>query len=88
MPELREEEGSERVYKCETAASLLLWLVEGTVIDKHSHREGDVAVVLCDIAFENVGAGTHDALEPLPIQLHAAHCALCYHCCSSWTIQK
>lgn len=53
-----------------------------------SDREGDVAVVLGNVAFQDVRAGTHDALEALPVQLHATQRALSHHRRRTRTIQQ
>ena len=53
-----------------------------------SHREGDVAVVLSNIAFEDIGTGSHHTLETLPIQLDTAQRALRHHSGCSWTVQQ
>ena len=45
-----------------------------------SDGERDEAVVLLDVAFEDVGAGAQDALEPRPVQLHTLQRAAGHHC--------
>lgn len=53
-----------------------------------SDGERDVAGVFGDVAFEDVGAGTHDALEALAIQLHAAQGPLCHDGGRSRSVQQ
>ena len=53
-----------------------------------SNAERHEALVLCDVAFEDVGAGTEDALEALPIQLDALELAARDHRCRTWSVEN
>ena len=53
-----------------------------------SNAERHEALVLSDVAFEDVGAGTEDALEALPIQLDALELAARDHRCRTWSVEN
>lgn len=53
-----------------------------------SHGERDVAVVLGDIALEDVGAGSHHTFKALAVQFDTPQCALRHHCGCPRTVQQ
>ena len=56
--------------------------------DAPSDRQRDEAVVLLDVAFENVRTGAQDALEARSVQLHALQWAAGDHGGGAWAVHQ
>lgn len=54
----------------------------------NSNTKRNVAVVFCNIPFQNIRTRAHDTFKPFTIQFDATERTLCNHCCCSRAIKQ